>query len=841
MTDNLNAALALAEDGWHVFPLRPGTKIPLIPKSQGGNGCLDGTTDPDQITKWWTATPNAGIGANLGDDRLAIDIDIQNGGEDRDEFPITRTHLSGRGNGNKHLIYKFAPGSAASKLRPKNAALGRGIDLKIGRGAYIVMPPTPHEQTGNPYTITDVNQGLEHWITDAEIHRIFTPQPTKTITSPQRPTNQLAQLLSDPPQEGGRNEWLTHVAGYYAKQYRKDEPAYRVAVRLANDMLTTPLPTDEMEKTSNSIWEAEQRNHPERNAELHNGYLVADGPNLLCQVIVREGDQQIPALGHFADFDIKAVGVAIDHLDQRTYWVELHTAEKIIQTTIMGETFGDDRAIRRWLAALGLSVDPPMNAIPRTNIGVRLLRYLNSQNPPKVKIVDQLGWNTEIEAFVTHDGIITQNGPTPKSQAGIVANPSLLERDVAPYHYGFEHTWETAQTVLREVLTYQDPTVTAVFSSWWAACLLKPQLQNHTSLFPFFGVEAVSESGKTNGFFDLMVQLNGNTRGEIAPTRPVLRDYSSANRSGIVWADDLDSLEPYGELLRASTSNGVAAKMDVDRSAVRNTQIVAPLLVTGETLGMGTQKALIDRSVIINVPSPKGRQSTRGDWAQWEDILNLTAQFPKEKHGLSSLAGWYIQKALQYSDDVVKYLKEAKKKGQGRHGDKLAVLRAGAYLIERFLDLENPGEGHITAQLEIWITEQAANGWLDKDNTLTTTVLPWALRTWGYPETPTSHHDIARFAGIDTPAFVKDNEIWVSIPLIAQAWARDRNHRIEQRTESEQALKQQAEALVAGGKTWHIAGSNHKGWYRKIPTEYAEAVINRAQGTTKNNEKITTE
>jgi hypothetical protein len=359
----------------------------------------------------------------------------------------------------------------------------------------------------------------------------------------------------------------------------------------------------------------------------------------------------------------------------------------------------------------------------------------------------------------------------------------------------------------------------------------------------------VSESGKTNGFFDLMVQMNGNTRGQIAPTRPVLRDYASANRNGVVWADDLDTLEPYGELLRASTSNGTAAKMDMDRNGIKNTQVVAPILITGESLGMNQQKALMDRSIVLNVPSPKGRRSLRGDWPQWEDVLDLLAEFPEEKGGLTQLAGWYVQESLRVSDKVLGALKEVKRKGAGRLNDKMAVLRAGARLLDHLCGNAEAfqGEGEHALRIESWIEEQERLGWLDRDNTLTTQILPWALRTWGFPQSPLAASEQGRFAGIDTPVFVKpisgtwtgdslgdddEVELWVSIPQLAAAWARDHNHRVESRTETEQALKQQADALeTARGKAFALTNSRRKGWYRALPKAYGMAVISRAMGS----------
>lgn len=853
----LDSALALARDGWHVFPLAPGKKIPLIGKKAGGNGCLDGTIDQNQIRSWWRKHPNAGIGANLGDNRLAIDLDFNHGASRLASLPDTRTHHSGRGNGNVHLIYRYESGSLASTLQLGANVLGPGIDLRIGRGGYIVMPPTPHEDTGKPYTLDQIYT-REHTLTDEEVVAIWAeagvelPSRSKALAtqgkgkkSHKRPMESsnttLLGLKADPPTEGGRNDWLAKVCGHLAKAHHGKEDLYRSWVSDYAALLVPPLSPEEIEKTADSIWQKEHADHPERKLMAENGYLSGNRSKLFCQIARKEGDIVVYDTEPYADFDIEAKGVAVDDTSRRVYWVRLYWKGKVIETTIPGEVMGSDQIFRAWLASRGLSVDPPFLAFPKTAPATRVLRYLNSQEPPEVSIVTTLGWDEKSGSFVTHEGVITGYGPQAKEVAGVVANPGLVERDVAPFVYGFQRNPEEASRVLAEVLTFQEEETASVFGAWWAAALLKPQIQQRMSIFPFFGIEAASESGKTNGFFDLMVALNGNTQGQVVPTKPVLRDLASANKSGIVWADDLNDLEPYGEMLRASTSNGTASKMDADRSGIKNTQIVAPILISGEALGFESQKALVDRSVVLQIESPKGRKSRHGDYPQWDDIVKLKLEYPASGGGLSGLSGWYVQHAMANESRVLQALRGMARKATGRHGDKLAVLMAGAMLLDSLVGHPGAweGEGEHYRRVAGWCSQREQV--LDQDNALTIKILPWALRMWDYPDEPTiTEH--GKFAGIRTPAYIvgdpESNEtldggggvtVFFHPKLLAEAWAREVGSRVDARTETSVALTQQANAL---GKATARANRKTAGIqiaYRGLPTEYVRVVLDRAR------------
>src|SRR5438552_2835276 len=68
----LAAALQYARAGWLVFPCSPGEKVPAT-----RHGFLDATTDPDQITWWWTRHPDRNVAiatGTPGPDVLDVDV-----------------------------------------------------------------------------------------------------------------------------------------------------------------------------------------------------------------------------------------------------------------------------------------------------------------------------------------------------------------------------------------------------------------------------------------------------------------------------------------------------------------------------------------------------------------------------------------------------------------------------------------------------------------------------------------------------------------------------------------------------------------------------------------------
>lgn len=147
----LEAALKLAEQGFHVFPLVPGAKTPAVSEWQKSS-----TRDPDQIRAFWldpvlelVQPYNIGIDtAKFGDDGeclIVLDVDnkvtkkgkVKNGEEgiielalDGKELPPT--YMQSTPTGGRHLVYRSRIGRGNSA-----GTLATGIDVRSIGGLLV--------------------------------------------------------------------------------------------------------------------------------------------------------------------------------------------------------------------------------------------------------------------------------------------------------------------------------------------------------------------------------------------------------------------------------------------------------------------------------------------------------------------------------------------------------------------------------------------------------------------------------------------------------------------------------------------------------------------------------
>jgi hypothetical protein len=175
-TTTLDAALNAAARGWHVFPLRPGSKRPAghpEDRCPGTGRCAGGhrtweqraTTDPDKIRAAWTHAPY-GIGIATGPSGLCVlDLDTAKPGEEilqrwaaagarcgEDVLAVVASEAGQElpgdtltvrtPSGGLHLYYRV-PGDVT--LRNTSGGRGNGLGWKVDTrawGGYVVGPGT---------------------------------------------------------------------------------------------------------------------------------------------------------------------------------------------------------------------------------------------------------------------------------------------------------------------------------------------------------------------------------------------------------------------------------------------------------------------------------------------------------------------------------------------------------------------------------------------------------------------------------------------------------------------------------------------------------------------------
>ncbi len=199
----LEAALQYARNGWHIFPCKPNSKIPLIGKSEDGNGCLDATTDETQIRAWWTTCPNANIGLLCGEKSglAVVDVDVgdkKNGWETLKRFPdLPETVTQMTPTGGAHKIYRIPKSTPAPKNRNGFPTKKDGIDIR-STNYYIMLTPSVHPDTRTEYSWAD---GQAPWEMGLEPFPDFMRPENRPKERRKMPWEQVANTAAkiDPP------------------------------------------------------------------------------------------------------------------------------------------------------------------------------------------------------------------------------------------------------------------------------------------------------------------------------------------------------------------------------------------------------------------------------------------------------------------------------------------------------------------------------------------------------------------------------------------------------------------------------------------------------------------
>jgi putative DNA primase/helicase len=245
MSSLLDAALWYAtHKHWHVFPLRPGSKLPATE-----HGFKDATTDEAAIRAWWGANPHYNVGVATGDSGLGVaDVDVKNDAQGMESWrdlrqaygaEIEETLISETPTGGMHVWYLrngYAIGNSAGKLGP-------GLDVRA-IGGYVVAPPsvTPDGE---------YRWALGHNPTE----KALAPFPKALVgllADGHKPAEHLRARARGEIAQGKRNSTLTSIAGLLRSRGMSPDGILQV-LRTENQRCAPPLDEAELAKIAGSM------------------------------------------------------------------------------------------------------------------------------------------------------------------------------------------------------------------------------------------------------------------------------------------------------------------------------------------------------------------------------------------------------------------------------------------------------------------------------------------------------------------------------------------------------------------------------------------------------------
>lgn len=267
MNNTFNVAQSLAKNGIKVYPLSPGSKIPVA----GSHGEHDATDDLDTIKKWFNYNPNFNLAINLQASGLAvIDLDYHgngiNGVKNYSQYLMnhgnaymdslkTYTELTPRGG--VHIFYKLN-----HDLGNKDIQLMPGVELLTGK---VTISPSFIDKFNKGYiaqyqgyqTLSRENvQPLPDWIielaTEAQQHTTKPAAQGNYQPGQKRWTGRLLDELVHGAPKGDRNNYLTQLTGKMFHVGADSDSIYNL-LAFANSNCEPPLPDNEINSIFGSI------------------------------------------------------------------------------------------------------------------------------------------------------------------------------------------------------------------------------------------------------------------------------------------------------------------------------------------------------------------------------------------------------------------------------------------------------------------------------------------------------------------------------------------------------------------------------------------------------------
>lgn len=259
VTPFLNAARDYALEDWHVLPVEPRGKKPLIK-----DWPRQASNDLDKINAWWKKTPEANVGILTGSvsGLFVLDVDAPHGGDDalrqleagHGALPKTLRAATGSGH---HYYFRYPHNC---DIKTSANSLGPGLDVR-GVGGFVVAPPSVHPN-GSVYKWDSSANYLDSDVAEAPDWLINLCVRTN---KPRPQTGNNDDVIFT---EGHRNDNLTSLGGCMRDRGMSHEAIEAALIEENIKRCNPPLSEEEVRGIAASVSRYEPGVNQEDEAEL---------------------------------------------------------------------------------------------------------------------------------------------------------------------------------------------------------------------------------------------------------------------------------------------------------------------------------------------------------------------------------------------------------------------------------------------------------------------------------------------------------------------------------------------------------------------------------------------
>lgn len=782
-----------ADRGWQVFPLCSPTMGEHTHKKDGpvcqadigkapmvGAGFKMGTANKAQIKAWWTKWPTANIGATPPEAHFVVDID----GETDMEFPETWEHRTGKG---RHLLYR----DNITKPMFQGNRVWTNTDTRVSGKGYIVLPPSEHA-SGKRYEIVSQKQAI---VFPAEL----VPDKKAVTKKATADNSEVIKLLTAPrdADELG-DDAMSVVAGYLAR-YIPDQEHWSALIGALNLSLAEPLGEASMHKKV-GIWEKHQASLVAKEIKAADdearGWLFELGEmGYSTPIESKDNVDYMP----WSDFRVQAKGLVIEP-DSQVWIVDFQRADGSVLTNqrLNSHTLASIGKLREWLLNRGMILHDNAQD-KRKHHGTRLVKLMQSQEPPVLMSRDYYGWCEKTAAFLTEDGEVTHDGI--RSFTEVYPEDRLITDSPTAFRWDADLT--QARDWLSRVLALQDEAESVKIGAWLMMLFLRGQWQGR---LPGILVEASAGTGKTL-FFQLLSKLAGTKNDGEEMSMPTARDQLAGNNSGFIWLDDVATNEHLEQLIRKAMTQGRVTKKekgDNGRWVSQPIPLRGSVVISGEGTEFYRQKAMRDR--FIEVEFQRNRS---------EDAERLM----REDVGAGS--GALLQAALGQAHLLDELDSDLRAGVTERDQQAQATLRIGARILDAVMEVGTK----YTDLIDLWFSGKAKEADMGHASENVLNVFPSLWAELGYP-----HIAGGEFTSYPIWYDEVSGTFWINAKKVAELWNKRFNVSQRQRQLTDYAaVKKELDACEASeSSNKRIPGSRQTVSYRQLPKRYADIVLKLA-------------